>query len=335
MENLNFLFITLFIKIYSQIKENPIPLDRVRYPIVLSTEVDDYYYVMTDMKDFQINKISGEIVDTSNNILISLNKIYFADNSYNNYYINYESKECFLITYNPFSSSRVSVNSLNIEGVEKVNIISSIGQDNDFIIYGYYNDQLFFSCKSQDSHSSIQIEGINDKLSCKFIADEDYVCAIIIETKINLFCLKYEQKESLRLLTCTINFETYSNISEFALYDTKNDNKKLICLKQIDNVKCDILLIEYSSQENIVFNLKGEKNIIFDNPYEFSEKSCYFSEFNSEFLFCCAGLGAIYCFGFEKDSFDLIKYYKLYSPGKNSYLTIKNNNDFITFFLYE
>jgi hypothetical protein len=58
MEILYLLFISIFIKVYSQIKNNPIFLDDGGYPFVLTTEDNDnYYYVLTEIKDVKIDSI--------------------------------------------------------------------------------------------------------------------------------------------------------------------------------------------------------------------------------------------------------------------------------------
>ena len=61
-------------------------------------------------------------------------------------------------------------------------IVGSIPQYNDeFIIYGYIKDFLLFSKKSQEYRAFLKINNINEKLSCKFISDNYFICAYIIE----------------------------------------------------------------------------------------------------------------------------------------------------------
>ena len=334
MEKLGILFITFFITIYSQIKNNPIFLDEGGYPLVLSAEDNDYYYVITRNKGLKIEKESGKIVETNDTIHIESKNIYIVDNSNHNNYILDESNECSLINYNPFSTSKMNhFSSLDIEGVENINKIGTLVQDDDFIIYGFYDDQLFFSSKSQQSHSSISIDQINDKLSCKFIAGEIFVCAIAIDNRVDLFCLKYENKDSLTRLENSFSINEVMDSSKIALYDTTNIQVKIICFIKIQSdIICRFLHIETEDGEHIEFNFIGEESSNFSPPDDFSESNCYFSEFNSEYLFYCSTLDAIYCWRINKDSYGIIRYFKIESFGQNSHLTIKSNNDFITLF---
>ena len=340
MEILSILFITFFIVIYSEIKDNPIFIAEGGYPIVLSTTSDDYYYVINEHKGLKIKKESGIVVETNETIRIELNKLYLVDNLNHNNYIIYESNVSNgslinvinLINYNPFSISNIGlINSPNIEGVQNKGVFV---QDDDFAIYGFYNEQLFLSIKSEQTHSSIQIEQINDKLSCKFIVDNIFVCAIAIDNRVELFCLKYQNKEPLTRLENTFFIDDLIEFSIIALYDTTNANVKIICyIKEISFMRCQFLRIEITDGEQIEFNFLGDENIKFDHPLDdFSENNCYFLEFNSEYLFCSAILEVIYCFRINKDSYDTIRYSKIESSGQNSHLTIKSNNDFITLF---
>lgn len=104
MEILYLLFISFFIKVYSQIKKNPINLADGGYPFVLTTEDNNnYYYVLNEIKDVKIEKKSSNFIDSSDNVLISPNSIYATDSSNNNYIVN-ELNECFMIIYDNFIS---------------------------------------------------------------------------------------------------------------------------------------------------------------------------------------------------------------------------------------
>ena len=128
-----FLYAIIFIRINSQIKQNPIYLDSKSNPFVLST-TDNYYYVHTKGKSFKINKESGNIVDTkSNDFTSNKNHLYLIDNSNNNYIYSYNMDIYYLINYNPFISYNTI--SINPNGISLKNI-GGIAQDNEFIIYG-------------------------------------------------------------------------------------------------------------------------------------------------------------------------------------------------------
>ena len=64
----------------------------------------------------------------------------------------------------------------------------------------------------------------------------------------------------------------------------------------------------------------------------FSEKNCYCSQFNLEYLFCCGIIDYIKCFRINTTNYQVIKEFNIQLQGNNSYLTIKNNIDYITLF---
>ena len=186
MKNFCFLLVILCFRttINIPIKENPIFLTNNSYPFVLST-IDDCFYVITKGKDFKIDKISGDIYNISENILDSQNYIYIFDNSNNNYI--FYSNKYYEIIYNPFISYKEIIISSkpqdgNGNGGNNMHNVGSIAKDNDFIIYGYDNNNLFFSSKSREFRAQQYITNINEKLSCKFAGGEIYVCFMIINT---------------------------------------------------------------------------------------------------------------------------------------------------------
>ena len=338
MEILYLLFISFFIKVYSQIKKNPINLADGGYPFVLTTEDNDnYYYILTEIKDVKIEKKSSNFIDSSGDVLISPNSIYATDSSNNNYIVN-ELNECFMIRYDNFiSSEMIEFNSLNFENPEEVKKIGSIKHNNeeDFIIYGYYEEHLFFSSKSQSSYLITDImNGINDRTSCKLIMGDYFICAMNINNETFIHFLHYNIKEEEPESNFLNSFKQieFSYSDGVAFYDTPQGNIKLLCLKQKESINCSFYEINnYQENGNYEFELLNEINVDIDWSNGFSENNCYFSEFNSEFLFCCA-TNELICFRIDKNNYQLIKYYKLATEGENSHLTIKSNKEFITLF---
>ena len=204
MENFYFLFFVFFTEIYSQIKDgikfNPIFIDNGGYPIVLSTlDNDTYYYVLTEKKDLKIEKETGNVCDSNDAILISSNNIYITDKSNKNYilYNTNESNEWFKIIYNPFiSTEKINLDYLNFIENKETKIIGNIGKNDDFIIYGYYKEKLFFSNISHQSYSYYSIGvTINDKLTCKLIEGEYFICAMIINNELIIHFLRYTTRK--------------------------------------------------------------------------------------------------------------------------------------------
>ena len=168
MGKLYFLFITLFIQSFSQIKQNPIFLVESVNPFVLSTN-DNYYYVITLGKNLKIIKESGIIEDKSDNGAVRADYSFISDNSYNNWI--YFSNSYFKIIYVPFISYEEFIIDQNsvYRDMTFTGWLSKYN-NNDIIIYGYYqNDYLIFSTDLGPYASFKKGDIINNKIICTFI----------------------------------------------------------------------------------------------------------------------------------------------------------------------
>jgi len=286
----------------------------------------------------KINKEFGNIENITFNNITDANYIYIVDNSYNNYI--YYSNKYYHIIFDPFISyEEITVHSEQKNSEQNpMIIVGSIPKDNDFIIFGITKmDYLSFSSKSQYYCTSILTYDIDERLSCKLIENNDYICGMITENLLSLKGYKYQIfndsiDDSLTLYTKTDNWGTNS-ISSFGLYDLDKNktNIKLLCKQGIDqnNIICNIIKFIYGDNTG-TFNYIGSISfIIYGN---FSEKNCYFSNFNSEYLFCCGITDYIKCFRINTTDYQVIKEFNIQLHGNNSYLTIKNNIDYITLF---
>ena len=192
MEKLYFLFLLILVQINSQIKENPIILIEEKNPVVLSTIDDDYYYVMAERNYIKIEKDSGSLEDIMSSLIDeSENYFYFTDNLYRNYL--FHSEKYFLILFDVKKEfiyfEEIPVDSLQKNGPSNmIKVGGIIKNDDDFIIYGYSGegDCLIFASKSREKYVSIHIDNINEKLSCKFIEGESFICAINIDSNLYL-----------------------------------------------------------------------------------------------------------------------------------------------------
>lgn len=184
MEKLYFLFLLIFVQINSQIKENPILLIDGKNPFVLSTnDNDDYYYVMTHKKYLKINKDTGMLESVMDSILNeSEYYFYISDNLYKNYL--FHSERYFEIIFNNsisfISLQEISFHSLKVNDQSKMIKVGGIVKNDDLIIYGFSNlrGDIFFASKSRENYASIYRDNLNDKLSCKFIEEESFICAM-------------------------------------------------------------------------------------------------------------------------------------------------------------
>ena len=235
------------------------------------------------------------------------------------------------------SYESISINSMNFDLAAEVKIKGSISQENDFIIYGYYKSELFFSSKSQESHFLLDISdvgNIKDILTCKYIGGEDFICSMIADNKVKFIFLKYhinnQPYNSLTKYPLILFMEEVSNV---LLYDTSEANIKLICLEDSEYLECGFFYIaNYAVSQNYIFKLIGNFYANFDISNDFSENNCQLTEFNSEFLFCCAITDYILCYRIDVTVYNLIRKYQLKMPGHNYHLTIKSNVYFTTLF---
>ena len=335
MKKFYFLFIVLFsLTIYNQqIKQNPILFENTENPFVLST-TDDYYYVITKGKDLKINKTSAQKEEKAN-FLSSY--IYIFDNSNNNYIYSNSLNKYYLINYNPFISyQEITVNEISKSGISTFTRIGGIAQNNEFLIYGIREHYLLFSLKSQYYRAYYYISDLNNNFLCKLIENENFVCAMFINNKLKVNCFNYQtytnsRQDSLTLLTNQNSME-YDSISSFGLYDTdKNKNNiKILCRKNSQNIQCNFFEITINGKSS--YSSKGDNKIIFATSDEFTEKNCYFSQFNSEYLFCCGITNYIKCFKINMNDYKVNKEFKISMDGNNSHLTIKSNDNYITLF---
>ena len=323
------ILIILLIQNNSQIIIGPIILIESQNPFVLSS-FDNYYYVITSGKSLQIEKETGNIINSeSNNIPSSF--INIVTNSNDNFV--YYSGKYYEINYNPF----ISFNDISMKPQAKYEMykdiviknVGSIALNDDFVIYGYSGKLLIFSSKSRDNFFTYSFtENFDEPLSCKFIKDQDFICAMNINSKLILDCFKYNSLLDKYGRQKSLNF---NSISIFGLYDTGENNIKLLCKKSGITIQCNFLLISFEDNKS-KFDLLEEENIKFTMKDTWSEKNCYFSVFKLENLFCCGITDNIVCFSINSFTHRLIKEFKISVEGINSFLTIKNNNGIITLF---
>ena len=174
---------------------------------------------------------------------------------------------------------------------------------------------------------------VNEHLSCKFIQGKNYICAAILDSDLHLIYLEHhfdssEPSNNYLQLKSDINSSVYSNYYSLGLYDTNTYNIKVICGKKTKTIYCRFLRINSDLNSQTLLG----KVLHFNISNDFSEKSCYVSEFNSEYLLCCGIVDFIKCFRIDKNDFNTNKVFKIAQNGDNSYLTIKSNNNYCTLF---
>ena len=215
--------------------ENPIKLIEDSYPFILAFEDEEHYYLITSSNNLKIEKESGNITNRYNNELNLSNFIYISDKLCNNYI--YVSNNYYYINYSSsISFQQVEINfDSRISNPNSFTMVDSIANnnENDFIIYGYKSQYLIVCIKSlsycfsysEDTH-------LSNRLTCKFINGNIFICARYIYSKLTVSCFEYKiyldhpEWNSLERIS---NSLTYNSISIFGLYDTDKYNIKILC----------------------------------------------------------------------------------------------------------
>ena len=173
-------------------------------------------------------------------------------------------------------------------------------------------------------------ENIVKGMSCKFIEDNHFICGIIVGSKLDIYDFLIDNVDiyidiAETLLSVEL-FEYLScdSFSSLGLYDTDKNNIKLLCRQRNQEINCYFIKITINEESSI--ELIGDENIVFTTSNDFTEKNCYFSEFDNQYLFCCGIKDMIKCYIIKKDIYTILNEFKISMLGDNSYLTIKINN---------
>ena len=303
MKKIKFFFYFFIIQVYpSYIINNPIHLNDEKYPFVLPYSNDNYYYVITSGESLKIDKENGNIIKRENikKIKEYSDKAVFCTNELNINYI-YESKEFYSFD-NPSLSITKLTRTKNSD-VYEIKYIGCIPQNNDFIIYGYHSNKLYFLSNSKEySYGEYISSNINEKMSCKPIEDEEFICAFILEEYIKIFFLTYHINKITNYISNYLSsiydilVDSSNKYKNVAIYNTNiSATTKILCKEFQDGIKIICFFISIKKEVSVSF-LHSETKYYFDkignlefvfNSENFSEKDCHFIEFNNEYLFCC------------------------------------------------
>ena len=326
MSKLYFLCIFIFIKIKADIINNPYYLDNSKYPLLLPTSDIDYNYLITSGKSFRIKTENGVIDETKNSITYPPNSILIKDKSNHNYL--YDSYKYYKIDYKDFISfNLIPEGSEVIDSKSSIIIIGSIAKENNFIIYGLSDNKLFFTNNFEKIFYSEELA--DSKLSCKFIEGEEFICAKIEDDKIKIILLTFNIEETGYFNIFHVEEMNFEVLIDLALYDTSKNNIKYLCCYNGEKVDC--LFLECGNIYTPYIQFFNEQKINFDYNF-FSQINCDFSEFNSEYLFCCGYENYIRCFRLDLNYYNYINEFKLSIEGLASFLTIKSYSDKAIFF---
>ena len=265
-----------------------------KYPFVLPFSNNRNIYVMTSKMFLKISQKDGNIkIDSSSTQSLDYSKeaIFLVDKSKTAYL--FYSHKFYIIKDNQNNGimKNISISEFS-QNVDSENYFGSIIFDNSFAIYGINSNNLNF-LKKQEQNDNFDSYSYNfehiEKASCKFIENEKFICALIINKYIEIYFFnslsKSDAPNYYKLNYNNSNFNDYSNL---ALYDTtKSATIKLLCMQKNDKSIICLFLNILIETPFVQIEIIGKNFLNFTLNDEYSEKDCYFSEISNEYLFCC------------------------------------------------
>jgi hypothetical protein len=286
-----------------------------------------------DEKSYLFSPSCFLCIDRSNNKFFLLS---------NNYYKVEQKKE--IMSLSPLFSFPTNINYLGYIAEKQHDYYDWSGpkegyrceiNNNEIIIYGIKDNNIYFYYILENKGYQINNNKV-EELYCKLLQSDCYMCVYTLSNKIYINIISHQYKKINNKIVkdlAVIGEKTFSQFDYYhkpILYDTENDNKKLLCAIK-DDILCHILKIDVDFH---IVGLYFSYTINIENIYSYSatllmnKDNCYFIEFNSEYLFCCANKDKILCQR-KKKNLELIKNFEINPQlqGKKYNLTIENNKD--------
>ena len=211
--------------------------------------------------------------------------------------------------------------------------------ENEIIIFGKKDSDLFLYYYIEEKNYQITIDITGEKISCKLIKSIWYICAFFQSNKIKISILAhiyvdYEEKGFKIVDTKDADGFSDTEYDNLILYDTNDDNYKVICASKKDGtIKCSAIYITVDYEYNMLGG-KFDYDLDFKslkNEYQVSlseEHKGYLTGFYGEFISCYAEGYIITCYRNNKNNFDLINQFLIFLTGDITNLIITNNTDY-------
>ena len=243
--------------------------------------------------------------------------------------------------YNPSITYSENIMPNTNTGPSDMVIAGSLSSGN--IIYGYSNNDensYIFITFPQNKFTYDERYDIINQMSCKLIEEnQNFICIVNKSSeryKLYIYFYDYNitNDDSLDFhgYTKSDNFyQSDSIISSFNLYDIEENDIKLLCLQNEQNIQCKFFKAIITTHD---IEILGDNKLVFSQSNSLSDNNCYIIKFNFEYLLCCAFIDYIDCFCINSLDYNTIKEYKLsitQNNAKLSYLSIVNNNEFAVF----
>ena len=204
--------------------------------------------------------------------------------------------------------------------------------ENEIIIYGKKEKKIYFYYvnKNKGFEGNINIDKLGEQMSCKLVDSVRYICAYNSgeKVKVSIFILTKAGNYEILKEFKTEDDNNFNKNDNILLFDTKNNEQKILCSRNMINNKtiCSKLQINLYTN-NIEFN-----SIAIDFEIPFNIKNCDLTWFSSEFLFCCMNSSIISCNRLNDDNYEIINNFKINLYGENSFLYLINNTNYVSIF---
>ena len=341
--NILFLLNILFILSKEDIFNNPLLVAENENPISIRGS-SGAYYIFTSGRHIKLTS-TGQIESSNTFPTYNAPYVWIADQN-NNYYIfasnvgykvtiNSNIPSNFnkpLITYPSSTKFLGSITETKNDGSSFTGCLCPI-VNNEAIVYGRGNSYsiVFSFLKKPISYTiTIAFTNMEEKMGCKKIQNGQYLCAVIYGYTVHVYLFSHL---SVIVMKCQMKTSLHSDLNNILnnhtsleLFDTDDDNKKIVCAKNrltfdMECLKFGITITTTTRTLTLSCSQTQEteiSDIIIRFPTQRSNiEGCAFKKFYSEYLFCCAGTGKIFCARISLN-YDLINTFDLEFPGVNS-----------------
>ena len=344
----NILYIINFLVLITKqdIIKNPFLVTNHGNPIFLQNT--NNYFIYTSGEIVIINRATGEITSTSAFGTYGNPYIWITDES-NSYFIF--SLDVMYRVLIPSSYSQVTkpsiqypTNSLFIGYMKETKFENEndfIGclapvEENEIIIYGKSGtSKIILSFLKKAVAYSLDLgTSFEDRMSCKVIANSQYICAIISSNKVYILVFAHIVKSKalntyeMKLIKSITFGDLLSSHTNINLHDMNKPYIKLACAMNINTNYMECLYFITTITNNLILAVCDNdasitmSQIIMSFPVDpNSNGECVLTGFFSEYLTCCAGKDMIKCSRCKTD-FSYIDTFDLNFPGENSKLSI-------------
>ena len=259
-------FCFFFLNTNAEILNNPMsnPYSKLIYPIIFKANVTSYN-IISNGTIYTYDRLTSQLKlsSASENFVYSPPYFLCIDES-NNYFLlaNYEYFKIILDSNSEiqYFNKNKSINSdISIYGYIKqkefqnnnnngyyMNNRCSIGK-NEIIIYGKKENNIYFYYINNQTEYEVKINEphIREQISCKLIDSVRYICAYNCNSKVRLayfILVKNVNKIEFSLKTYK-EIQQLQNKDNITLFDTINNEDKIICTRNIYNNKINCFKI--------------------------------------------------------------------------------------------